>query len=381
MNSLSTISVCLATATGLLVFANPASAQETACITSTAEAMLVPTSEIIVTETGPVDPESGVQTLLMRNQRTGMTAECRYNQIDQQVMAVEIMDVGINPPPSEPIAQETACITSTAEAMVVPTSEIVVTETGPVDAESGVVTLFMLNQRTGMTAECRYNQIDQQVMAVEIMDVGINPPPIEPITQETACITSTAEAMLVPTSEIVVTETGPVDPESGVVTLSMRNQRTGMMAECRYNQIDQQVMAVEIMDVGINPPPIGTPPTQGTFAGLGNVSGSIFDPAQRVDASLNFNPSGNFNFSLAVLPGTGDQVQYLGVITQNRSLGANDFRLQTRVQRFVSSENNLQMVDANGSCTIEVFDARVTSARCNASGQNGNTQFTGMSQF
>jgi hypothetical protein len=140
-------------------------------------------------------------------------------------------------------------------------------------------------------------------------------------------------------------------------------------------------MSVELMDAGINPPPSGTVPTQGTFAGLGTASGSIFGQLQQVDASLNFNQSDNFNFWLAVLPGNGDQVQYLGVITERMSLGRNDFRLETQVQSFASSASGLQLVNTTGSCRIEVFDARVASALCNVTAPNGNTQFTGMSPF
>jgi hypothetical protein len=42
--------------------------------------MLVPTSDIEIVETGPVDPESGVRTYLMRNNRNnrnGQTAKTR----------------------------------------------------------------------------------------------------------------------------------------------------------------------------------------------------------------------------------------------------------------------------------------------------------------
>jgi hypothetical protein len=42
---------------------------------------------------------------------------------------------------------------------------------------------------------------------------------------ESACIQSTAEAMVVRTDDIAVVATGPVDPENGVRVLSMRNIR------------------------------------------------------------------------------------------------------------------------------------------------------------
>ena len=214
-----------------------ASSPEEACTVSTAEFMVVPTSDIEVVETGPVDPESGVRTYLMRNNRNDQTAECRFNNIDGQVTSVQL----INALPS-PQTPEQACIVSTAEFMEVPTRDIEIVETGPVDPESGVRTYLMRNNRNDQTAECRFNNIDGQVTSVQLINVLPSPQ-----TPEQECIVSTAEFMLVPTSDIEVIETGPVDPESGVRPYLMRNNRNGQTAECRFNNIDRQVTSVQLI--------------------------------------------------------------------------------------------------------------------------------------
>jgi uncharacterized protein YxjI len=121
-------------------------------------------------------------------------------------------------------------------------------------------------------------------------------------------------------------------------------------------------------------------PTAGTFAGRGDASGSVFERSQSVDATLNFSQD-DFSLSLAVPSGTGNEVFYRGVITQRESTGTNSFQLETQVQSFASSANNLQAMDTDGSCRIEVFDSRVTAALCNVDVLDGNTQFTGMAEF
>ncbi|MBE9226030.1 hypothetical protein IQ264_11400 [Phormidium sp. LEGE 05292] len=61
-----------------------------------------------------------------------------------------------------------ACIRSTAEEMGVPVGNIVITNVGPVSAESGAATLMMENNKTGQTAECRVNTIDGTILSVNV---------------------------------------------------------------------------------------------------------------------------------------------------------------------------------------------------------------------
>lgn len=207
--------------------------------------------------------------------------------------------------------------------------------------------------------------------------------PVPPHAQE-ACITRTAEEMVVPTREISIVGAGPVDPENGVRTLSMRNVRTGQTADCRVNTIDGHILSVQLTGGGRpqpEQPPSGSVPVEGTFLGQGRVSGSVFGSSQAVETTLNFNQSDRFSLSLAVPPGTGAQVMYQGVIQQRRSTGPNSFLLQTSVQSVASSANGLRVVDTGGNCQIEVFDARMISSDCQVNVPNHNTRFTGMAQF
>lgn len=61
-----------------------------------------------------------------------------------------------------------------------------------------------------------------------------------------ACIVRTAEEMGVTTREISVSSAGQVSAESGAVTLSLRNNRTGQTADCRVNTIDNTVLSVNL---------------------------------------------------------------------------------------------------------------------------------------
>jgi hypothetical protein len=125
-------------------------------------------------------------------------------------------------------------------------------------------------------------------------------------------------------------------------------------------------------------------PAEGTFSGRGLASGSVFGNEREAEALLNFNQTNNFSFSLAVPPGTGAQVQYAGRITRIRrasSGGSHSFVLQGRVQSFASSANNLQVINATGTCDIEVFDARVISSSCNTRLRDSGTRFEGLLQF
>jgi hypothetical protein len=143
-------------------------------------------------------------------------------------------------PPSSSSSPENACIQSTAEAMVVRADDVAVVATRPVDPENGVRVLSMSNIVTGSTADCFYNEIDEQVTRVELTDSSSS------IPQEAACIQRTAEEMLARAADIEVVAIGPVDPENGVRVLSMRNTVTGNTADCFYNEIDGQVTRVEL---------------------------------------------------------------------------------------------------------------------------------------
>jgi molybdenum cofactor biosynthesis enzyme MoaA len=145
-----------------LTGSSPALSQEAACIQRTAEEMLARAADIEVVAIGPVDPENGVRVLSMRNTVTGNTADCFYNEIDGQVTRVEL--TGDSPA----LSPEDACIQRTAEEMVVRTADIMIVATGPVDPENGVRVLSMRNTVTGNTADCFYNEVDQQVTRVEL---------------------------------------------------------------------------------------------------------------------------------------------------------------------------------------------------------------------
>jgi hypothetical protein len=223
--------------------------------------------------------------------------------------------------------------------------------------------------------------------AIAIIAASAAPPaPAQPVPDHAAeaCITRTAEEMVVSTREITIVGAGPIDPENGVRTLSMRNVRTGQTADCRVNTIDGHILSVQLTG-GDRPqpeqPPSGSVPREGTFLGQGRVSGSVFGNSQSVETTLTFNQSDRFSFSLAVPPGTGSQVMYQGVIQQRSSTGPNSFLLQTSVQSVASSANGLRVVDTGGNCRIEVFDARIISSNCQVNVPNHNTQFTGMAQF
>ncbi|HEY9639726.1 MAG TPA: hypothetical protein V6C57_04545 [Coleofasciculaceae cyanobacterium] len=121
-------------------------------------------------------------------------------------------------------------------------------------------------------------------------------------------------------------------------------------------------------------------PTEGNFLGQGLVSGSIFGNEREVDASLNFNRN-NFSFSLAVPPGTGEQVQYNGTINRLRSTSStnsNSFTLRGQVRSFASSTNNSVVITATGTCQVEVFNARVISSSCNTRLRDSATRFEGV---
>jgi hypothetical protein len=82
------------------------------------------------------------------------------------MVAVTVTDSAIAQP--VPSSARNACIQRTAEEMTVATRDISVVSAGPVSAESGARTLFMRNNRTRQTAECRVNTIDGTVLSVNL---------------------------------------------------------------------------------------------------------------------------------------------------------------------------------------------------------------------
>uniref|UniRef100_A0A832H6G8 Uncharacterized protein n=1 Tax=Oscillatoriales cyanobacterium SpSt-402 TaxID=2282168 RepID=A0A832H6G8_9CYAN len=276
-----------------------------------------------------------------------------------------------------------ACIQRTAEEMVVATRDISVVSAGPVST-NGVRTLFMRNNRTGQTAECRVNTIDGFVLSVTMTGGTTSPPTVQPVPPQAtnACIQRTAEEMVVATRDISVVSAGSANT-NGVRTLFMRNNQTGQTAECRVNTIDGTVLSVTLTGGSSTPPPSSSPPTQGNFSGRGQASGSVFGGGRQADASLTFNQNG-FSLGLFVPPGTGAQVRYQGVINRLRGTSPNNpnsFVIEGRVQSFASSANGLRVTNTAGTCQIEIFDARIVSTSCNTNVRNSSTRFTGMRQF
>lgn len=68
----------------------PPTSAANACIQRTAEEMTVATRDIEMVSAGPVNAENGVQTLFIRNRRSGQLAECQVNTIDSTVLSVRL---------------------------------------------------------------------------------------------------------------------------------------------------------------------------------------------------------------------------------------------------------------------------------------------------
>lgn len=169
----------------VVTIAHPVSAQPVpaiavnACTQRVAEEMVVSTVEIELTGAGTIDATTGVRTLFMRNRRTGQTAECRVNTIDGTVLSVRVSPQPgrpqpPTPPQTLPQASINACIQQTAEAMVVPASNIQMTSAGVPDV-NGVRTLFMRDRTNGRTAECRVNTITNTVISVRLTTPTVPP--------------------------------------------------------------------------------------------------------------------------------------------------------------------------------------------------------------
>jgi len=216
------------------------------------------------------------------------------------------------------------------------------------------------------------------IAAMVLLASPITAQPVPSIARD-ACLQRTAEEMVVATRDISVVSAGPVDAENGVRTLFMRNNKTGRTAECRVNTIDGTVLSVSLTGGTSTTPPNATP-TEGSFEGRGTASGSVFGRGRQANATLSFN-RGNFSLGVFVPPGTSEDVNYQGTVSQLRSKGANGFTLDGRIRSFASSANDRRVVNTGGTCRIEVFDARIISVSCNANVRGGNTRFTGMKQF
>lgn len=167
--------------------------------------------------------------------------------------AMTLMAISIAyPAAAQPIPSNArnACTQSTAEFMTVAARNLSIMGAGEVDPENGVRTLFMRNNQTGQTADCRVNTIDGTVLSVTM--TGGNSNSSKPVNAQAACIQQTAEAMVVAARNITVTNAGPI-AGNGVRTLFMQNTKTGQTANCRVNTIDGTVLSVKL-DGGASTP-------------------------------------------------------------------------------------------------------------------------------
>lgn len=194
-----------------------------------------------------------------------------------------------------------------------------------------------------------------------------------------------AEQQLLTVNRVV--STMPVSGSGGQMIGSeviLNVSRTGSTYDvrCNYDNASRSATISNLPNSGEGSSSSTTLPTEGDFSGRGLTSGSVFGNERETDAMLSFNGN-NFSFSLAVPPGTGTQVNYSGSITRLRGTGSNpnSFVLQGRVQRFASSANNLQVINATGNCRLEVFDARIVSSSCNTRLRDSSTRFEGLQQF
>lgn len=183
-----------------------------------------------------------------------------------------------------------------------------------------------------------------------------------------------------------VISTIPVTGNSGEMLGSeviMNVSRSGSTYEvrCNYDNATRTATITNLPEAG-GPGNSTTLPTEGSFEGRGLARGSVFGTEREADAMLTFNGN-NFSLTLAVPPGTDAQVNYSGTIQRRRGTGNNSstFSLQGRVQRFASSADNLQVINATGTCQIEVFDARIVSSSCNTRLRDSGTRFEGLQQF
>lgn len=186
-----------------------------------------------------------------------------------------------------------------------------------------------------------------------------------------------------------ITATIPVTNNQGhmigsEVIMNVSRRSSSYNVRCNFDNASETAVISNLPDSGDGSGTSTSPPVEGTFHGRGLARGSVFGEEQMTEAVLNRNGS-NFSFSLAVPPGTGAQVNYIGTVRRTRQAGSprsnSGFILEGRVRSFASSANGLQVIDAAGDCEIEVFDARVVSSSCNTRLRDSGTRFDGLQQF
>ena len=171
----------------------------------------------------------------------------------------------------------------------------------------------------------------------------------------------------------------PESPSDIVEVVAPRNVQAGTAIRAIYNGNAFTGTCASNL-----PPQTGdpTPPSQGTWSGLGTAANRLFSSNQSIESTLNYNRN-NFSINFFVPPGTGAQVNYRGRIDRLSSTGPNpnSFLLEGGVEAFASSNNGLRVDNTRGNCRIEVFDARIVSARCTTRIPDSNTDFTGRREF
>lgn len=157
-----------------LIVSYPLSAQaipqrsRSACIRSTAAAMGAGILDVAITSVGRVSAESGAVTVMMQNKKTGQTAECRVNTIDNTVLSVTPTSQNKPGKPGNLTAYQSVCRQRVAEEMGVPVRNVSFVRAGSISAESGAGTLFFKDNQSQQGAECRVSTIDGTVLSVNL---------------------------------------------------------------------------------------------------------------------------------------------------------------------------------------------------------------------
>jgi len=167
------------------------------------------------------------------------------------------------------------------------------------------------------------------------------------------------------------------------VILNVNRAGNSYNVRCDYDNFSGTATIANLPepDEGLSRP--NSRPTEGNFLGRGLARGSVFGVEQATDANFSLNGS-NYSFSLAVPPGTGTQVTYIGTVNRFRRVNSgsgNSFVMQGRVRSFASSATNMQITNVAGDCEIEVFDSRVIASSCNTRLRDTATRFEGLHQF
>lgn len=143
-----------------------------ACIRSTAAAMGAGILDVAITSVGRVSAESGAVTVMMQNKKTGQTAECRVNTIDNTVLSVTPNSPSKPGKPGNLSSYQAACRQRVAEEMGVPVRSVSFVRAGSVSAESGAGTLFFKDNQSQQGAECRVSTIDGTILSVNLTGVS-----------------------------------------------------------------------------------------------------------------------------------------------------------------------------------------------------------------